>query len=381
MTQLGPDLASYQAGIDLATLTDASFVTAKCTEGAGYVDPPYAGWLAQAKSLGRLFVWYHFLTQSDSAEAQAANTVGNVGDPTLPGMVDIETEGSSKPALTDVCAYIDACHAAGLRIKLAYLPQWYWEQVLGSPDLTPLTERGVAVVSSAFAGSTGTGPAQYQADGGDQGPGWAAYGGVTPLLWQFTDHAAEGGQSVDYNAYRGTLAELAAYLAEPVPTTAPTSGPTTGTGTSAGPAGPRVLTLGCTGADVKAVQQDLVAHAYSVTDDGDFGAVTETRVRQFQHDHGLSVDGCVGAQTLAALTLAPQTTPYPGLASVRLGASGAVVRTLQEGLARCGFPPAGGVDGVYGQDTNTQVGAFQAARGLTEDYAVGPSTWSAATTI
>jgi lysozyme len=372
LTQLGPDLASFQTGISLSSLPDASFVFAKCTEGGSYVDPPYARWLSQADQCGKLFVWYHFLTQSDSAQAQAANTAAHVVDPTLPGMVDVETEGSSTPTLREVCAYIDACRALGLRIKLAYLPQWYWAQVLGSPDLSPLTRRGVGLVSSGYPGASAAagGPSQYQSDGGDHGVGWAAYGGVTPIIWQFTDQAAEGGKSIDYNAYRGSLAELTAFLAEPGHAAAPPAA-----------VGSRVLVQGDTGADVRAMQHELIAHAYCVAEDGDFGAVTDTRVRQFQHDHGLVVDGCIGGRTAAALAQTPRTIPFPGSAAVRLGASGAAVTILQKGLIRCGFAPSGGADGDYGSQTNTQVGAFQEARGLTRDYVVGPVTWAQATTV
>lgn len=376
MTLFGPDLASYQTGLNLAALTDAAFVVAKCTEGVTYADPPYAGWVAQARQVGKPLIWYHFLNDADSAQAQAANTAGHVVDPALPGMVDIETEGASRPTLAQTCAYIDACRAAGLRVKLAYLPMWYWQQVLGSPDLSPLTERGVALISSAFPGETGTGPAQYQAAGGDQGKGWAAYGGVTPLLWQFTDTALEGGMHVDYNACRGTAAELAAFLAEPVLAPGSPTRPAPPV-----PPPPRLLSQGSTGADVLAAQRELINHGYSLAADGDFGPRTATRVRQFQHDHGLAADGIIGAATRAALAKTPVTVPFPGLAKVAPGASGPSVKVLQQGLIRCGFPPVGGADGVYGGHTSAQVGAFQAARGLIEDRVVGPVTWGEVTTI
>jgi len=41
--------------------------------------------------------------------------------------------------------------------------------------------------------------------------GWQPYGGVTPVLWQYTDAASEQ-QSLDFNAFRGTIDQLAALL-------------------------------------------------------------------------------------------------------------------------------------------------------------------------
>ena len=58
---------------------------------------------------------------------------------------------------------------------------------------------------------------------------------------------------------------------------------------------------------VKQVQEKLLALGYSLGIcgvDGDFGNATEAAVKQFQKDHGLVVDGVVGAKTYAALDAA-----------------------------------------------------------------------------
>lgn len=47
MTVFGPDISSYQAGLNLSRLTDASFVIAKATEGTYYTDADYQGWRRQ----------------------------------------------------------------------------------------------------------------------------------------------------------------------------------------------------------------------------------------------------------------------------------------------------------------------------------------------
>lgn len=210
MTILGPDISSYQHGVNVAALSDP-FVMLKCTEGTYYVDPDYPVWLSQARSSKKLVIAYHFVKTESSAQAQAQFLKAHIIDASVPVMLDIETEGASKPNLPFVLAVVDAMHSQGLNVRLAYLPHWFWGDI-GSPDLTPLGLRGVGVVSSAYPAGGGLQPtAGYAASGGDNGPGWASYGGVRPVLWQFTDSASEQ-QPLDFNAFRGTVTELAALL-------------------------------------------------------------------------------------------------------------------------------------------------------------------------
>lgn len=218
MTIFGPDISSYQRGLDLSRLSAAAFVLAKTTEGTYYTDGDYPGWRRQAASIARPFVWYHFLSGED-AHAQAAHTLANVGDTSLPGMLDAEPAGRFSPTLAQMVAYVDAAHDAGLNLRLVYLPRWYWQQI-GSPSLAPLVDRGVYLVSSSYPGGSG-GPAQIYP--GDSAAGWQSYGGMTPLLYQFTDKASDGGQPLDYNAFRGSIQQLAAFLHS----TAPNPGGTT----------------------------------------------------------------------------------------------------------------------------------------------------------
>lgn len=54
----------------------------------------------------------------------------------------------------------------------------------------------------------------YAHAGGDSGPGWVAYSGQMPVLWQYTSSATIGGQTTsDANAFRGTLDQLKALVA------------------------------------------------------------------------------------------------------------------------------------------------------------------------
>lgn len=210
MTIFGPDISSYQQGMNVSALTDP-FVILKCTEGTYLADAEYAGWMAQAKASHKVVIPYHFVKTEASAQAQAAMLAAHIGDGSLPVMLDVETEGASVPNLPFVLSVIDAMRSRGLNVRLVYLPRWYWQQI-GSPDLTALSSRGVGVVSSAYPRSGPMAPVSgYAADGGDHGVGWAPYGGVTPVLWQFTNAGTEQ-QNIDFNAFRGTIDQLAALL-------------------------------------------------------------------------------------------------------------------------------------------------------------------------
>lgn len=201
MTIFGPDLSSYQDGVNAAALP-YPFVIAKVTEGTYYTDRDYPIWRGQAVGAGKVFAWYHFLSGED-ALAQAKHTLANVGNPRLPGMLDAEPAGKFSPSLAQMIAYVDAARSVGLNLRLIYLPRWYWQQI-GSPGLSALADRGLQLVSSAYPGGSG-----YPGDGA---AGWQSYGGMTPVLYQYTSTAPVQGQSVDMNAFRGSIFELAAAL-------------------------------------------------------------------------------------------------------------------------------------------------------------------------
>jgi len=66
----------------------------------------------------------------------------------------------------------------------------------------------------------------------------------------------------------------------------------------------RLLKRGCEGADVKNVQNALIAAGYNVGKtgaDGDFGLNTESAVKRFQRENCLEADGIVGEKTVTAL--------------------------------------------------------------------------------
>ncbi|MDD2869786.1 N-acetylmuramidase domain-containing protein [Neomegalonema sp.] len=65
----------------------------------------------------------------------------------------------------------------------------------------------------------------------------------------------------------------------------------------------RVLRAGAFGLEVRVLQEALLRAAHDVEVDGRFGAQTVAAVKAFQEDHGLAVDGVVGARTWEALGL------------------------------------------------------------------------------
>lgn len=72
------------------------------------------------------------------------------------------------------------------------------------------------------------------------------------------------------------------------------------------------LQNGSRGAEVKKLQESLVAAGYNVTADGQYGPKTAAAVRQYQKDNGLSVDGMAGEQTLGKLYQPKATQPATG---------------------------------------------------------------------
>jgi len=81
--------------------------------------------------------------------------------------------------------------------------------------------------------------------------------------------------------------------------------------------------MGDSGAQVKVLQEQLVALGYFVEVDGDFGPATRRAVRNFQHDRGLKVDGYAGSDTMAELIRAkPVPAVYQGNPTEREEATG-----------------------------------------------------------
>ena len=170
---------------------------------------------------------------------------------------------------------------------------------------------------------------------------------------------------------------------------------------------PSTLYNGCSGEEVRAMQQALIDLGYlDGKADGVFGNKTEKAVRRFQYKNGMTADGLAGRKTLSALasakggnsapageavTAAPaqaqasaqaQTqVPAPTQAPAQKykattlynGCSGEEVRAMQQALIDLGFFQ-GEADGSFGDQTEAAVKAFQRANGLKADGLAGSKT-------
>ncbi len=186
---------------------------------------------------------------------------------------------------------------------------------------------------------------------------------------------------------------------------------------------PGTLYSGVQSNEVKNMQTALISLGYlGGTPDGIFGTHTEKAVKKFQRANGLSADGVAGKKTLeliykkagktsssgtsssssassssssssASSTTAKTTTTTTTTTSaatsssssslfggnyttLRMGATGSRVKTLQQALIAQGYLK-GSADGKYGKMTFSAVEAFQKAHSLSADGVAGKKTLTA----
>jgi Glycosyl hydrolases family 25 len=191
MTVYFPDISGWQPGIDLSAALIAAI---KATEGTGYTSYEWGRQCDEADRHAAYKLGYHFMHQGNGG-GQAGYAYSRIGK--IPAMCDLEPipKIGSYPTVGDTAAYIDAYRKLGGTCWWLYFPKWYWEQ-LGRPSLKPLTDRGLLLWSSDY-GVPYTDAAS--------GRGWQPYGGMTPLIWQYTSTLNFGGQAnVDFSAFRGS---------------------------------------------------------------------------------------------------------------------------------------------------------------------------------
>ena len=181
----------------------------------------------------------------------------------------------------------------------------------------------------------------------------------------------KNGLTADGIAGPQTIAKIdAAYEAK--------GGSSSGSGSSASG-----LKLNSKGTDVRNLQQDLTTLGYYWAEiTGNFGARTETAVKRFQEENGLTADGVAGTKTLNAIAAAVARkggTPASGGSAgttLKLNSQGTKVSQLQTDLKQLGYYYAE-ITGNFGERTEAAVKAFQKAKGLTADGVAGTKTLNA----
>ena len=137
------------------------------------------------------------------------------------------------------------------------------------------------------------------------------------------------------------------------------------------------LRMGDSGSAVKDLQTKLKKLGYyDGTVDSTFGSGTYAAVKAFQKKYNLTADGVAGSETLKKLDSAYKNADSNTSTdddSLRKGATGTAVKTLQTNLKKLGFYTAY-VDGSFGATTESAVKAFQRKYGLTADGVAGSAT-------
>jgi hypothetical protein len=155
----------------------------KATEGDSYTNPYFTVVRDRCISAGYPWLAYHFLWPGN-IDAQLRHAHEVVGD--KPIMLDVEvTQSGAFPTPSDVDQFMSQAP-----VTLAYIPQWFWQGNWGAPSLSFVHQHGAGLISSQYT--------TYS----DSGPGWAPYGGVTPVIWQYTS------DPIDTNAFQGTADQL-----------------------------------------------------------------------------------------------------------------------------------------------------------------------------
>lgn len=213
MTIFGSDVSHYDASDTRAMFAEGIvFQTHKA--GGDKDDPELNAWWNYVKGYRRSVLLGAYWVLYPGRPTQRADAFISRLNAQCPGWQDgpfiLEADcemwngdPATVPPISDVNAFGDRLRERMPKLMpIAYLPDWVYGDI--SALRYPLW-------SSKYV--TGSGPfeALYPGDSARQ---WAAYGGKTPALLQYSSHAVIGGQTTsDADAYRGTSAELIKLLA------------------------------------------------------------------------------------------------------------------------------------------------------------------------
>lgn len=202
----GVDVSAYQPTFDFAACRREGFDFAfvKSTEGTSWRSPNFGHQVRDARAAGLLVAAYHYVRGSD-VPGQLAN-IRSMVSTDVPVILDVE-EGAG--SIASIRALNKALNDAGYRTPLIYIPKWYWQGHMGSPDLTGLPPNWLSWYPDNTVRSKEAGIALVPAHV------WNAFGGLPIAVVQFTSSLAVANYPqgrIDGNAYRGTRDQLAALL-------------------------------------------------------------------------------------------------------------------------------------------------------------------------
>jgi hypothetical protein len=189
------DISNYQGNFNVAQAG---------REGLTYQDPRFDTFIPQIKAAGLIPGAYHFLRAGDGA-AQARAFHARVASHGGPGGFLCACD-NEKDATWDVTRafYAEWNRLTGGHPLMMYSGDWWWNpRGWNGSSLTPY------LWTSHYVSGTGTGSALYaKVPASWWTPGYGGWNTATIL--QFSSSATVAGQTVDVNAFRGTLNELRA---------------------------------------------------------------------------------------------------------------------------------------------------------------------------
>ncbi len=206
MTLFIADTSGYQPDFNYSASGLDGFII-KATEGTlGYYrNPSFPTQLSRSQATGKPTIAYHYVRGTD-VQGQANNITGYVSQ-SVPVALDLEAGGD----VATTRALATELRHRGYKVPLLYVPHWWLGDATNVADIAPLW-------SSNYPASGSSLTQVYTNAGGDAGSGWAAYGGASPSLWQFSSSISTGGYaSIDVSAFRGSLSQLAALFTASVP--------------------------------------------------------------------------------------------------------------------------------------------------------------------
>lgn len=205
----GIDIASYQSGIDLATVP-LDFAIVKATQGTGYTNPDYARAISQVLGAGRLGGAYHYVS-GGNAQAEADHFVDVVGGNVGRVILAIDWEQGDNSAWGNV-AYLDAVVARVIE-RTGVKPLIYCSQSVVASIASIASARDCGLWVAQYANMNATG---YQDSPWNEG----AYSCV---IRQYSSAGRLNGWAgnLDLDKFYGDAAAWAAYATATATPTAP----------------------------------------------------------------------------------------------------------------------------------------------------------------